>query len=151
MKSRAPIDPSRIRRITGSFSWLDHRLITQGFLAEMTPGEILLYFFLVLVGDKNGVSFYSYDKICLLLKIDVEQFLAARDRLIERELILCENGRFQVLPLPPPGHKHLAKKASRSDTQGIERRRELMPLAEIFAHLRQKSCPASREPRMGGA
>lgn len=78
MNSKTPIDPYRIRRITGSFSWIDHRLLSDGFLAAMAPDELLLYFFLVLVGDKNGISFYSYDKICAMLKIDVDRFIGAR-------------------------------------------------------------------------
>jgi hypothetical protein len=100
MISKAPINPSRIRKITGSFSWLDHRLLHEGYLAAMEPAELLLYFFLVLVGDRNGISFYSYDKICALLKIDVERLLAARARLIDKSLIAFEDGRYQVLQLP---------------------------------------------------
>lgn len=100
MISKQPINPHRIRKITGSFSWIDHRLMTDGFLEPMAPAEMLLYFFLILVGDKHGVSFYSYDTICALLKIDVDRFIWARERLIKRSLIACENGRFQVLQLP---------------------------------------------------
>lgn len=100
MISKQPINQNRIRKITGSFSWIDHRLMTDDFIKTMVPAEMLLYFFLILVGDKNGVSFYSYDKICALLKIDVDRFVWARDRLIRRSLIDSENGRFQVLQLP---------------------------------------------------
>ena len=100
MISKQPIMPERIRHISGSFSWLDHRLLTQGFLAAMTSAEILLYCFLVLVGDKNGVSFYSYDQICQLLKLEVADYIAARDRLLQRSLIAHQQGRFQVLELP---------------------------------------------------
>jgi hypothetical protein len=111
MISRTPIDNHRIRKICGSFSWIDHRLLSGGFLKTMTSNEILLYFFLVLVGDRNGVSFYSYDKICQLLKIDVDRFIHARNRLLQKSLIATENGRFQVLQLP----QH--NKQSKSDVQ----------------------------------
>jgi hypothetical protein len=100
MISKQPIIAERIRKITGSFSWIDHRLLTDGFLTSMTSHEILLYFFLVLVGDKNGISFYSYDKICQLLKIELDDYIQARDRLMKRSLIACHQGRFQVLELP---------------------------------------------------
>jgi hypothetical protein len=100
MISRTPINNQRIRNITGSFSWLDHRLLADGYLQAMSADEILLYFFLVLVGDKNGISFYSYDKVCALLKLDVDRFIAARNRLMDRDLIAAEQGRFQVLQLP---------------------------------------------------
>jgi len=100
MISKQPIVPERIRKITGSFSWIDHRILTDGFLTSMSRHEILLYFFLVLVGDKNGVSFYSYDKICQLLKIELDDYIQARDLLLKRSLIACQQGRFQVLELP---------------------------------------------------
>jgi len=100
MISKQPIVAERIRKISRSFSWIDHRLLTDGFLKAMASHEILLYFFLVLVGDKNGVSFYSYDKICQLLKIELDDYIKARDQLIQRSLIACHQGRFQVLELP---------------------------------------------------
>lgn len=100
MKSKSPICPHRIRRISGSFSWLDHRLLHHGFLRIMQPEEMLLYFFLVLVGDKNGVSYYGYDSILKLLKLTLDQYIAARNRLVDLSLIAFEDGRYQVLELP---------------------------------------------------
>ena len=100
MKSKSPILPERIRRISGSFSWLDHRLLHSGFLRLMQPEEMLLYFFLVLVGDRNGVSFYGYDSILRILKLTLDQYIAARNRLVDLSLIAFENGRYQVLELP---------------------------------------------------
>jgi len=100
MISKQPIVPERIRKILGSFSWIDHRILSDGFLKAMTSHEILLYFFLVLVGDKNGISFYSYDKICQLLKIGLDDYIQARNLLIKRSLNACHQGRFQVLALP---------------------------------------------------
>ncbi len=129
MISRLPINPDRIRRITGSFSWIDHRLLSGGFLIAMTGEEILLYFFLTLVGDKNGVSFYSYDKICHFLKIDVDRFVWARDQLIDKSLIACENGRFQVLQLPKKAKSPIIVQ------QPITRNQQTKSLAEIFKQL----------------
>ena len=100
MISKKPINHERVRNISGSFSWIDHRILSNGFMTSMSRDEILLYFFLVLVGDKNGVSFYSYAKICDLLKIELGDYIQARDFLIKRSLIAFENGRFQVLELP---------------------------------------------------
>ena len=100
MVSRKVIDPKRIRRITGSFSWLDHRLISGGYLKTMTSDEMLLYFFFVLVGDRNGISFYHYQKICHLLGMDDRHFAAAQQGLITKAFIAYQNGRVQVLQLP---------------------------------------------------
>lgn len=133
MISRAPIDPDRIRKITGSFSWLDHRLLHDGYLAAMAPEEMLLYFFLVLVGNRHGVSFYSYEKICALLKLDLERFLWARDRLVRKSLIACQNGRFQVLQLPEK-----PMPLARTNWVPTDNRKQgLKSLGEIFSDLAQ--------------
>ncbi len=100
MISKEPINHARIRKISGSFSWIDHRIISNGFLAAMSSNEILLYFFLILVGDKNGISFYSYDKICNMLKFELDDYIQARNLLSKRSLVAYDNGRFQVLELP---------------------------------------------------
>jgi hypothetical protein len=96
--------PQDVRRITGSFAWIDHRLLRNGHLQAMTHQEIALYLFLVLVADRHGVSFYRKEKICELVALDFEQFEVARDRLIGQDLIAFEpysaftpNGYYQVL------------------------------------------------------
>jgi len=129
MISRKPINPNCIRRISGSFSWIDHRLLSDGFLSAMAAEEILLYFFLTLVGDKNGVSFYGYDKICQFLKMDVDRFVWARDQLIDKSLIACENGRFQVLQLPEKSKRPVIVH------KVIPRNREIKSLGEIFKQM----------------
>jgi len=93
--------PERIRRIEGSFSWTDHRFITGGFLHDLSMIEILLYFFLVTVSDRNGLSFYHDDRIASLLKIDLPALGKAREGLIRRSLIAYQSPLYQVLSLPP--------------------------------------------------
>lgn len=100
MDVRWIVDHERLRKIMGSFSWIDHRFISGGFLADMLRDEILLYLFLVAVSDRHGLSFYHDDRICSLLKIDLAGLGDARRGLIERELILWRAPVYQVLPLP---------------------------------------------------
>jgi hypothetical protein len=71
MQSKRVLDPERVRKIEGSFSWIDHRFITGGFLRHLCTLEILLYLFLVAVSDRNGLSFYHDDRIASLLRIDL--------------------------------------------------------------------------------
>jgi hypothetical protein len=61
---------------------------------------MLLYFFLVLAADRYGLSFYGYDKICSLLRITLEDYLEARNQLMEKDLIAFNGQLFQVLSLP---------------------------------------------------
>jgi len=95
------LHPGRIRRIEGGFSFIPHRFLTDGFFASLIPHELLLYFLLVLAGDRNGISFYSYDKICTLLQMNLERYIMARDDLIDKDLIAFDGTLFQVLDLPP--------------------------------------------------
>ena len=94
------LDARRIRRIDGGFSFIPHRFLTDGFLSALDPDQLLLYFFLVLAGDRYGLSFYGCDSICGLLKISTDRYLQARDALIENDLIAFDGTLFQVLDLP---------------------------------------------------
>jgi hypothetical protein len=95
------INPQRVRCIEGGFSYIPHRFITDGFLTSLTQKEFLLYLFLVLVSDRYGLSFYSYDAICSLLQLTLDQYILSRDALIEKDLIAFDGTLFQVLDLPP--------------------------------------------------
>jgi len=94
------LNDQRIRRIDGGFSFIPHRFLTDGFLSALNPHQLLLYFFLVLAGDRYGLSFYSYDSICSLLQMSMDQYLQARHALIEKDLIDFDGIIFQVLDLP---------------------------------------------------
>jgi len=101
------LNSERIRRIDGGFSFIPHRFLTAGFLSALNPQQQLLYFFLVLAADRNGLSFYSYDSICSLLRMSLDQYIKARDVLIETNLIDFDGTIFQVLKLPavPPAYE----------------------------------------------
>ena len=94
------VNPRRVRRIEGGFSFIPHRFLTDGFLSSLCQHELLLYLFLVLVSDRHGLSFYSYDAICNLLQLNLDQYIDARDGLIEKDLIAFDGTIFQVLALP---------------------------------------------------
>jgi hypothetical protein len=92
---------SRVRRINGGFSFIPHRFLTDGFLASLDQKELLLYLFLILASDRNGLSFYSYDAICTLLQLSLDQYVEARNSLATKDLIAFDGTIFQVLALPP--------------------------------------------------
>jgi hypothetical protein len=101
---KQPILSDRVRKIDGSFSFIPHRFLTQNFLSSLGQHELLLYFLLVLVGDRQGLSYYSQDRLCVLLRMDIDDFIIARNSLIEKSLIAFDGFMFQVLSLPekPP-------------------------------------------------
>jgi hypothetical protein len=99
--SRAPIVPDRVRCIDGGFAFVPNRFLHDGFFASLTHVERSLYLFLVLAADRNGVSFYSYDRICATLEVTLDEYVAARNALIDMDLVAFDGTRFQVLSLPP--------------------------------------------------
>lgn len=100
MIEKSPLCPERIRKITGSFAFIEHRFIRDGFWSSLSQHELLLYVFLVLVADRNGLSYYSFDKLCALLQLSLDDYLLARNALIKKDLIVFEGHLFQVLSLP---------------------------------------------------
>lgn len=99
--SRQPIVASRIRSSKAqTFAFLPHRFLRDGFFCSLRPDELRLYVFLVLAADRDGISFYGFERICSVLEIDIDDFLLARDALIRKDLIAFDGRRFQVLSLP---------------------------------------------------
>ena len=94
------LKPDRIRYIDGGFSFIPHRFLNDGFLSSLSQKEFLLYLFLVLVSDRYGISFYSYDAICSFLELSADEYIEARDKLISKDLIAVDGTLFQVLDLP---------------------------------------------------
>ncbi len=94
------LNPTRIRKIEGSFSFLEHRFMRQGFFENLTQHELLLYLFLVLASDRQGISYYSYDRICSITGITLDEYICARDGLINTDLLAFDGPFFQVLALP---------------------------------------------------
>jgi hypothetical protein len=100
MIKKKVLNPDRIRRINGGFNFIPHRFLCDGFLTTLQQKEILLYLFLVLASDRHGLSFYSYDSICTLLQMDLDQCISARNGLIDKDLIAFDGTVLQVLDLP---------------------------------------------------
>jgi len=102
--------PDRLRSITGTFAWLDHRLMRGGYLRKLSRNELALYSFLVLAADRNGVSFYRMEKICQHLDyMSWQDFQQALDGLVRNDLVVFQpfalhlpNGYYQVLSLDKP-------------------------------------------------
>ena len=100
MLKKKVLNPDRIRCIDGGFSFIPHRFLLEGFLASLNQKELLLYLFLIIASDRNGLSYYSYDRICTLLQFNLDEYIAARNGLIEKDLIAFDGSLFQVLSLP---------------------------------------------------
>ena len=92
--------PDRLRRIPPSFSWVDHRLVRHHYLPRADHRAWVLYLFLVTVADVQGLSFYSDRAIGQHLKMDSVTLSAARQQLVQADLIAYQKPLYQVLALP---------------------------------------------------
>ena len=127
MIGKKTLYPGRIRKITGSFAFIEHRFLHNGFFKTLNHHELLLYIFLVLVSDRKGLSYYCYDRICDILRVKVDEYINARDGLIKKDLIGFDGRLFQVLSLP----NHPV--ALKTTTVINDRKTEFVALSPTFA------------------
>jgi hypothetical protein len=122
----------RLRRppATG-WSWVDRR-----FLREhgdyLSREAVLLYLFLAAVADRHGLSFYSDHTLTSRLRLAPQVLQAARQELLDRDLIAIQLPLVQVLSLTVP-----------VVSRRVEPGQGLMLLGDVF---RQIAAAAPSEP-----
>ena len=94
--------PERLRRVPAQFSWVDQRLVREGYLERCDAPALALYLLLVTVADAQGLSYYGDATICRLLSLAPEHLERARRDLIVTGLIAYQRPLYQVLALDPP-------------------------------------------------
>jgi hypothetical protein len=90
------------RKAPRQFSWVDQRLVREGYLERCDTVALALYLLLVTVADTQGLSYYGDITIRRLLEMRPEQLERARRDLIGVGLIAYERPLYQVLALDPP-------------------------------------------------
>jgi len=100
-------------------------------LDDLSTYAILLYFFLIAVSDRHGVSFYHDDRICRIVKIDLRSLGEARQELINRRLLAYRYPVYQVValpekPIPPPSAEELAEEKMKKDRGYLTRLKETL-------------------------
>jgi hypothetical protein len=98
---KRPLNSRRLRsgRLPRGFGWIDHRLLTQGYLSRSSPEALALYCLLICAADSQGLSFYSDERLRLILCFDAAELNQARRELIDSELIAYQKPLYQVLTL----------------------------------------------------
>lgn len=70
-----------------SYSIIDHKILHGGYLHRLSHQSLILYFFLVVVGDREGRSFYADSTIMDILRLSAQQLQDARLELLRDDLI----------------------------------------------------------------
>lgn len=99
---KEPLRPDRLRRPprTG-WSWIDRRFLRE-FAPQLSREAVLLYFFLVAVSDRHGVSYYSAGLTAKHIQCEEGHVGPARDELLAHDLVAYRYPLTQVLSLPAP-------------------------------------------------
>jgi len=119
MIHKHPLRPDRLRQIPASFSWVDHRLIRHGLLRRCEPRAWALYLFLVSVADVQGLSYYSDGAITRHLNCDGLSLAAARQQLIDADVITFQKPLYQVLALPEEKAPILTQPARTGEVRSV--------------------------------
>ena len=101
MISKTPILPALVRKVPKSFSWIDHRLVSDKHIEDISHAAGMLYLFLVCVGDDKGLSYYGDQSLMEKLAMDQSILETARTDLIRKGLIAWQKPIYQVLCLGP--------------------------------------------------
>lgn len=104
MVQKQVLNLNRVRRLPKSdWSWVDRRFLRQ-FASRLSGDAVFLYFTLVAVSDKNGLSYYSDNSLALMIRTSLQAMSKARQELIHHELIAYQAPLVQVLSLPCDPH-----------------------------------------------
>ncbi len=101
MRRKHVLRPERLRQVPPQFSWIDQRLVREGYIARCDVHALALYLFVVTVGDAQGLSYYGDASLCRSLSISAVRLHQARADLIRAGLIAYEAPLYQVLSLMP--------------------------------------------------
>jgi hypothetical protein len=74
--------------------------VQQHFIDRCEARSAALYLFLVTVSDAQGLSYYGASTLARRLHLSDEQVTAARQQLIDLDLIAYRSPLYQVLALP---------------------------------------------------
>lgn len=141
MIQKRVLSPNRVRHLPKSdWSWVDRRFLRE-FASKLSGDAVFLYYILVAVSDKNGLSYYSDSALSLMVRTSLPSLRGARQELIEHDLVAYQAPLVQVLSLPASEQNRSAA----SSTDQASQAAEAADLQMLIAALAQKSSVARKE------
>ena len=83
-----------------SYSIVDHAILHGGYLHRLSHESMVLYLFLVVVGDRDGRSFYADITIMDIVRLSERGLNSARQQLIKEGLIDYQRPYWWVRNIP---------------------------------------------------
>ena len=91
--------PQRLRQVPEQFSWIDQALVQRHLIDRCDARAAALYLFLVTVADAQGLSYYGSASVMQRLHLSTEELEAARQQLIDLDLVAYQAPLYQVLAI----------------------------------------------------
>ena len=91
--------PERLRQVPEQFSWIDQALVQRHLIDRCDARAAALYLFLVTVADAQGLSYYGSASLAQRLHLSTAELGAARQQLIELDLLAYQAPLYQVLAI----------------------------------------------------
>jgi hypothetical protein len=120
-----PPYPDLVRQPSGSFGWLEDRLLHEGWLADLGPEGTAVLLLLALAADRHGASFFGRERMVRRLGLTRTEVDRGLKRLEASGLVAhrpwragSPDGVWQLLPLPqraPPEPPRTGQPASVAD------------------------------------
>src|SRR3990170_8700669 len=79
-----------------SYSIIDHQILHGRYLHRLSHESMILYLFLVVVGDRQGRSFYSDRSVTEILRLSGPKLHHAREELISEALVSYKRPYWEV-------------------------------------------------------
>jgi hypothetical protein len=141
MIQKQVLSPNRVRRLPKcDWSWVDRRFLRE-FASKLSGDAVFLYYILVTVSDKNGLSYYSDNALSLMVRTSLASLLRARQELIDYDLLAYQAPLVQVLSLPASEQAHSIASLANQATQAAD----AADLQQLIAALAQRASIARKE------
>jgi hypothetical protein len=101
-----------IMRTAKSYSIVDHQLLHGGYFYRLSHSSLALYLFLVVVGDKDGKSFYGEKSLSSILRLNAEELAMSIDELMDAKLIYYNRPYFWVNTLEGSANGRITHRAN---------------------------------------
>ena len=131
---KRPISVPKLRKVPPQFSWVDQRLVRDGYIEQLSHEACALYLFLVTVADAQGLSFYSERSLCQRLSMTPAVIRQARQALIACALVAYQPPLYQVLALDRDAMRPMAERLpSLGDEEPVDLKTVFKQIWEVLS------------------
>lgn len=117
---KQPLSLAKLRQLPRQFSWVDQRLVREGYIDRLSHPACALYLFLLTVADAQGLSYYAERSLCQRLQMSPAQLRQARQLLTQQGLLAYRRPLYQVLALEAPQPSPLPEAPREQDAVDIK-------------------------------